>query len=240
MGISGFKKLAHWIYGNAGQPYLVPLLYAEQRTQRGPVNERGIEYGYALNELSKLGGIHRVLDVGSGGSSFPHLLSYCGYEVTAIDNMLWGWNEYWNKRQPFNRHFRVQSADITFPRYVPGNFDAITCISTLEHIRQYELAMQNMAWLLRRGGHLILTVPCTNGEYKEDVHGDRKYITQSFTLKQAGDWERYYFGRMINEKYYMGYKGRYWGEGECISPPLPAIGLDEINLGCFHYVKVGE
>ena len=158
MGMSNIKRFAHWVYCKAGEPYLMPLLYAEQRKQKGPVNERGVEYGYTLQELSKLGGIEKVLDVGSGNSSFPHLLSYCGYKVTALDNMLQSWNEYWNDRPPTNRHFRIENSSIEYPKYIPSGFDAITCISTLEHIEQYELALQNMAWLLRRGGHLILTL----------------------------------------------------------------------------------
>ena len=196
------------------------------------MNERGVEYGYALAELSKLGGIERVLDVGSGDSSWPHLLSYCGYQVTAIDK----WDDFWT-RPPTNRHFRVLNEDITDPLYVPYGLDAITCISTLEHIEQYELALQNMAWLLRMGGHLILTIPCTNKGYRKGVHGDRSYITQSFTLKQVDSWERDYFGRLMGHKYYAGFKGDYWNEGERLSPPWPAIGLDDMNLGCFHFVR---
>ena len=242
MGISGIKRFAQWAYQHAGEPYLAPLLYIEQRTQKGPVNERGVEYGYALNELSKHRDIKHVLDVGSGDSSWPHLLSYCGYKVTAIDYMRLAWgDDYWHKRAPYNRHFRIKPEDITYPRHVPHNFDAITCISTLEHIKQYELALQNMAWLLRMGGHLILTVPCTEKEYRADVyeHEIRKYICQSFTLKHVESWDRYYFGHLEERRFYAGWTGEYWNEGERISPPIAATPAD-MNLGCFHFVKVKE
>ena len=209
------------------------MLWAEQRTQKGPVNERPVEYGFALHVLSHLGGIEKILDVGSGEKAWPKLLSDCGYKVTAIDRCLVS-----------NRHFRVMRRDITHLwdiRHIPFNQDVITCISTLEHIEQYELAMRNMSYLLRTGGHLILTVPCTNGDYKSDVwRGERPYVTQSFSYYQVRDWAKYYGLRLVEEKRWIVYDGEYWGEGERHSPPLCAYELAEMNLGCFHFVKVGK
>jgi len=244
MGISNIKRFTHWVYQHAGEPYLAPLLWAEQRTQKGPVNERVVEYGFALRVLSELGGVNRILDVGSGNSPWPALLSYSGYKVTAIDHMRQAWgDDYWAKRAPFNRHFRVESKSIACPKYLPYGYDAITCISTLEHIhpRMIELAMLEMAWHLRVDGHLILTIPCTNKEYIKDVwRGSSKFFTQSFTLKQVDDWRRCYFDVIPHREYYIGYSGGAWGIGERYSPPMKTVNEDEMNLGCFHYVKVGE
>ena len=228
MGISSIKRLAHWAYRKAGVPYLAPLLWAEQRTQKGPVNERVAEYGFALRELCKPGGIERVLDVGSGDKAWPALLSDCGYKVTAID-----------KSATTNRHHLVSRMDITNPEWLAWDWDAITCISVLEHIEQFELAVQHMSWRLRDGGHLIVTFPCTDREYRRDVwYGSRPYITQSFRLGQVLDWQRYYLLRLVRAKYYIGYQGEYWGEGGRVTPPLDARSTDEMNLGLFHFLKL--
>lgn len=223
------KTALHTAYKALGAPYLAPLLWAEQRTQKGPINERGVEYAFALRELSALGGIERVLDVGSGDKAWPALLSDCGYEVTAID-----------KARVLNRHFRVERKDITDPKYLRYGFDAITCISTIEHIHPVleSLALCEMSWHLRRGGHLIITMPCTNKEYRYDVwNRTRPYITQSLTLNRVMWWERWYRLRLVNRRMYIGYSGEYWGEGKRHSPPLVAVNEDEMNLGCFHFVK---
>lgn len=229
------KRALHWLYGRANHIALKPLLYAEWKTQRGELNERTTEYGYALSRLARFGGIRRVLDIGAGDTSFPHLLSRCGYQVDAIDN----WQDFW-KHNPANRHFHVIKDDITAPKKVTAQYDAITCISTLEHIENHDAALQHITWLLRRNGHFILTVPCTNKEYRHDVHdGNRDYITKSFTAFQVDLWRSWFFGYLANEEHYIGFKGDYWNEGERISPPWHTK-TDDYNLGCYHFIRTKE
>jgi hypothetical protein len=70
-----------------GRKYVTKILersYANQKPDaRGP-NERPLEYAFALSALS-LSACQDALDVGTGKSSWPALLSTCGYHVTAID-----------------------------------------------------------------------------------------------------------------------------------------------------------
>jgi SAM-dependent methyltransferase len=230
------KRAAHWLYGRAAHIALKPLLYAEWKTQRGEQNERVTEYAYALSRLARQGGIERILDIGSGDTSFPHLLSRCGYKVDAIDN----WADFW-KYTPPNRHFHVIGDDITDPKKVTAQYDAITCISTLEHLENHDAALQHIAWLLRRGGHFILTTYVTDKQYRYDTyqHGLRDYITKSFTSFQVELWRQWYFGYLCNEEHYIGFTGDYWNEGDRISPPWHTK-TDDYNLGCFHFIRTKE
>lgn len=50
--------------------------------------------------------------------------------------------------------------------FADGTFDAITCLSVLEHIPSNRDAMAKMWALLRPGGRLILTLPCAARGYR--------------------------------------------------------------------------
>jgi SAM-dependent methyltransferase len=229
------KRVAHWLYGRGAQVVLAPLLYAEWKTQRGEQNERVTEYAFALNILAGCGGIAHVLDVGSGSTSFPHMLSSCGYKVDAIDN----WHDFW-KLRPANRHFHIIKDDIQNPHKVTAQYDAITCISTLEHIENHDAALKQMSYLLRKGGHLILTIPCTNKQIRYDVWGgERDYRTRSFTALQVELWRQWYFETLKDEAHYVAWTGDYWNEGERISPPWHTK-TDDYNLGCYHFIRTEE
>jgi len=116
-----------------------------------------------LRWLSKICPVE-VLDVGSGGSSWPHLMANCGFQVTAIDKI----KEYW-KGGFFNRHYYVINDDITRPK-ITKQFDLITCISVLEHIPNHKDAVSGMFRLLKPGGHLVLTFPYNERQYIDDIY----------------------------------------------------------------------
>ncbi len=52
----------------------------------GAINERPIELAFVFRHLRDCRP-GRILDVGTGMTSLPHLLRTCGYHVTAIDNI---------------------------------------------------------------------------------------------------------------------------------------------------------
>ena len=47
-----------------------------------------------------------------------------------------------------------------------GEFDVITSFDTLEHILHREIALKNIITHLNKGGHLIISTPCSRGETK--------------------------------------------------------------------------
>jgi SAM-dependent methyltransferase len=182
------KSLAH----RAGQRYIHEICQAEFQNQAFSVhNERSIEYRFALEGL----GTNRpktVLDVGTGTTAWPHLLRNCGYVVTAIDNV----RDYWEAGMA-NRHWTVLDVDILKPGpSFAGKFDAITCISVLEHIPDHRKAMANMVDLLEPNGLLILTTPYSSAnphpnvyKHKDALYGTTlPYICRSSSVAELNQW----------------------------------------------------
>jgi SAM-dependent methyltransferase len=54
----------------------------------------------------------------------------------------------------------------------PGTFDAITCISVLEHIPEDKEALKKIWELLKPGGKLLLTIPCSDKAFEEHLDQD--------------------------------------------------------------------
>ena len=153
------------------------------------VNERPIEYGFAFEWLNRLQP-RTVLDVGTGKSALPSLLRTCGYLVTATDNIA----NYWSAGM-HNRHYHVINDDIRDTR-LTHRFDAVTCISVLEHIREHEAAVSSMLQLLSDDGYLILTIPYQERTYVPNVYelpralygSDFPFICQSYSRVELNKW----------------------------------------------------
>ncbi len=204
------------IYNFLGRCYLWPiLLYEWRRSQRYSPNERAVEYGYALRWLSSIVP-QDVLDVGAGSSAWAHLMAGCYFHVTAIDKI----KGYW-KGGYFNRHYHVVNDDITKPK-TKRQFDAITCLSVLEHIADHMAAVRGLFKLLRPGGHLVLSFPYNEDYYVEDVYKlpdagygqDKSYICQVFSRKEIDVWLADNPGRVIDQEYYEVFTGEFWTFGD--------------------------
>jgi thioesterase domain-containing protein/SAM-dependent methyltransferase len=138
------------------------------------------EYPWAIRSADLERGM-RVLDLGSGGSAFPMLLSRYGCQVHASDPSL----NYGRGLRPLRWENQVArrlgipglwglpparmgsrsavdyAADpIQKLRYRNGYFDRIFCISVMEHIpvRDWASCMAEMSRVLIDGGRLVMTV----------------------------------------------------------------------------------
>ncbi len=184
------KSMVH----RAGRWYIRRVCTSESQHQTfSHHNERSIEYRFALQVLADKRP-RNVLDVGSGTTAWPHLLRNCGYVVTAIDNV----RDYWPKGM-VNRHWTVLDVDILNPTdRLSGEFEAITCISVIEHIEDHGRAMQNMVGVLTRGGFLILTTPYSHHHPHPNVYKDPKalygedypFICRSSSEAELNQWLR--------------------------------------------------
>jgi 2-polyprenyl-3-methyl-5-hydroxy-6-metoxy-1,4-benzoquinol methylase len=214
------RKFLIKIYKSIVFILLKPILLKEYNYQRKILNERPIEYAFALKHISEIYP-KRILDVGPGRSSLPHLLYNCGFHVTAIDEMTSSWNENFD-----NRHFLVFKDNIINPK-IKGSFDLITCISTLEHIAGHKIAMKNMFLLLKNGGYLILSFPYNEKNYVYNIYDSPEagygksnpYICQVFSRKEIESWLNSNNGNIINQEYYRVFTGEYWTYGERLSIP---------------------
>lgn len=225
------KALVH----RAGRWYLERVCQAESKSQRFfHHSERSIEYRFALENLA-LQRPTKVLDVGTGTTAWPHLLRNCGFIVTAIDNV----KDYWPAGM-VNRHWTVLNVDITNIRDFCGDFQAITCISVLEHIENHLQAMKNMARLLTSGGSLILTCPFNNYEFSPNVYArpdalygqGEPYICQSYSARQLTEWLQLGFTLTRRELWQL-FSGPVWATGQRAAWKRVDSEAELHQLGCF-------
>ncbi len=229
------KSVVH----RAGRWYIKKICLSESREQTFRVNERSIEYRFALQAL---GEIHprTVLDVGTGITAWPHLLRSCGYLVTAIDNV----GEYWPEGM-VNRHWPVLDVDIVnADGKLPGNYDAITCISVLEHIEDHVRAIRNMTALLKTGGLLILTTPFSSQNpdpnvyvRKDALYGkDQSYICRSSSDGELTAWLS--CGLILERReLWQLFTGPVWATGERCAWKRAETEDQLHQLGCFLFRK---
>src|SRR5579875_638232 len=130
------------------------------------------EFSYVLSNLPLIGS--RVLDVGSGHSLLPGILSSLGYEVIAmdLDSDAMCWQK--KQRNATGSRFEALVADTRFLPFKQGSFDMATAISSLEHIRGAgdSEACQEIAKSLRCGGYMIVTVPGSRCESTLETEDD--------------------------------------------------------------------
>lgn len=183
------------------------------------MNERPIEYGYALTQIAARGPV-TLLDVGCGKSAFPAVASACGIDVTATDPAA----GYWRGRRYENRHCAVVRDDIC-ETALSGPYDMVTCLSTLEHIEAADTAVASMLALLAPGGALVLTFPWAVAHVPDayalpdaGYTSGGRYICAAFC---AADLARWCKGGavVVDIAQWRVFTGGMWTVGERLSVP---------------------
>lgn len=210
---------------------IVRAEFAEQSFLR--FNERPVEYAFVLKALSEFYP-KSILDVGTGQSALPHLLRTCGFLVTAIDNI----EDYWPSGMR-NRHYHVLNDDITNPM-ISTTFDAVTCISVLEHINNHAAAVKNMFRLLKKDGYLLLTCPYSEKKYIENVYAlpgssygqNVPYVCQSYSRDKLSSWLSENNGELLKQEFWQFWDGEYWTVGNQIIPPRKSTAAESHQISC--------
>jgi len=210
------KSCVHWM----GRWYIQKInksLWESQNPKR--LNERPVEYGFAFTCLSQVAP-RAVLDVGTGTTALPSLLTICGYHVMAIDNI----RDYWPQGM-FNRHFYVLDDDITHTK-LHQQFDMVLCISVLEHIINYEQALEGMTSLTKPGGHLVITCPYNEHLGSANVYKQRgsygkgnPYGCKQFTRDDFQKWLGSSRCAIARQEWWQCFDSDYWSCGNQILPP---------------------
>ncbi len=229
----GLKQQIARLYSKAARLPMNPVLWYEwSRRDQRRINERPIEYPFALTCLSDLCP-SSVLDVGTGTSAWPQLLVNCGYNVTAIDEG----DSFWGHR-PSNRHHYVLRDDITNPS-IEGEFDAMTCLSVIEHIPDHEAAVRGLRSLLSSGGHAILSFPYNERRFIENVYAlqgvsygaHAPYICRVYSRREVQGWLAQGF-EIVRQEYYRIFTGDLWAFGQRLRPPVKTGVNEPHHLTC--------
>ena len=89
------------------------------------LNERIIEIPFAIDALSGMVKSGKILDLGCMESVLPLFLAGLGFQVTGFDF----------RKYPYQApNFKFVQGDILKMPFENGSFDAVTCVSTIEHI----------------------------------------------------------------------------------------------------------
>ncbi|MBN1457438.1 MAG: class I SAM-dependent methyltransferase [Sedimentisphaerales bacterium] len=204
-------------------------------------NERPVELEFVFRKLMEIYPL-KILDVGTGSISLPHLMRKCGFLVTAIDNI----HDYWPAGRS-NRHYHVINDDITNTN-LKDTFDLITCISVLEHIKKPDSAVRNMFSLLNPNGYLILTFPYNENRYVQNVYEltgssygqNVPFITQSYSRTELNKWVQENHGTIVEQEYWQFWEGDHWTVGNQIIPPRKVGAGDNHQLTCILIQRTGE
>ena len=112
------------------------------------------------------GNITNVIDVGCGTGYMACLLAQGGKEVTAVDI---------SERRLFTFHDIALRYHITqvhsdlFQLEYTNSFDMLVCQEVLEHLEDYEWAVQHMTTFIKPEGYAVFCVP-----YEEDLRAKMK------------------------------------------------------------------
>ena len=123
--------------------------------------QRELEYDFILRHLSKEA---EILEVGCGNGYSTERFRRLAKHIDSIDysqEMIERAKETYGE---INNRFFYDN--ILKPQYVTGPYDIIICVRTLINLRNLEeqqLAVENMAILVKKGGKLILVEGCKDG-----------------------------------------------------------------------------
>ncbi len=167
------EKLVDYVERLPGR-FRRPVLRSTQANRiRGPfafqpnTSTRAYEYPWAFHQVKALGP-SRILEVGGALSGLQFVLAKSGYEVHNVDPFFdYGSGQY--EVDPIAEHAALNRSfgtDVNLHRAtlpeanLTGQFSAVLCISTIEHLAEQDIAstLNAAKEILAPGGLLVLTV----------------------------------------------------------------------------------
>ncbi|MCU0495332.1 MAG: class I SAM-dependent methyltransferase [Chloroflexaceae bacterium] len=182
------------------------------RVLRETVNDfslwRLIEYPWATRVLA----LHRgdlVLDIGSGTSSYPHMLAKEGVDVIIAeldaDRVRWQLAKRQETARPGDGVFLPLVADATKLPIRSDSVQRIAAISSLEHIPDDAAAGREIGRVLAPQGLAALTIPFTSTERESFFKGIRNFkkVDRNAFVQEgkAGSFFRFYTRDDIEQVY---------------------------------------
>lgn len=197
---------------------------------------RIIEYSWATRALDLRRG-DLVLDIGSGTSSFPHMLAKEGVDVIVLEldaeRVRWQVRKRRATMRPGDGRFFPLVASATHLPFRDASIPRITAISSLEHIPDDEAVGREIGRVLAAGGIAAVTLPFTSGERTAFFEGIRKFIrVERNTFVQEGkpgSFFRFYTSEDLERIYAR--------PGGLLMSRLEGFGRSILN-GCYHETRL--
>lgn len=117
---------------------------------------REITFGKCLDAIERLWNRApgRLLDVGTGGGSFPFMASKRGWQVEGCEPNRWLCD--WALE---NYNLPIRPGTVFEQNYPPASYDVVTLWDVLEHTPDPKSEVREMHRLLREGGLLVINYP---------------------------------------------------------------------------------
>ncbi|MEI8305789.1 MAG: class I SAM-dependent methyltransferase [Chloroflexales bacterium] len=169
---------------------------------------RIIEYPWSTKAL----GLRRgdlVLDIGSGTSSYPHMLAKEGVDVVVLeldaDRVRWQLNKRRATARPGDGRFFPLVASATAMPVRSESIERLAAVSSLEHIPDDESVGREIGRVLARGGLAAITIPYTSTERTSFFQGIRTFVQvqrNAFVQEgKVGSFFRFYTDADIERVY---------------------------------------
>jgi ubiquinone/menaquinone biosynthesis C-methylase UbiE len=177
-------------YRAGGVPTSLPEIPQYLKVCRWPF--RQLEYSLALDVLLEhLRPGDRYLDAGSGVTPLGHILAAKAVQTDACDanQRLIDELRRFRPEDVFGSRVKYATQDLTRLSYADEMFDAVSCISVLEHIPAPfdQAAVREMLRVLKPGGVLVLTVDFTPPAADGRSSRLRRYIKRAAELARSGN-----------------------------------------------------
>lgn len=169
---------------------------------------RIIEYPWVTRHLHAKRG-DMIIDIGSGTSTYPHMLSKAGLDVVIVeldaDRVRWQAQKRAETAQPGDGRFFPIVADATKLPFRDGTLTRISAVSALEHIPDDKAVGIEIARVLKEDGLAVMTLPFTSTERTSFFAGIRNFAkVAKNTFDQVGkngSFFRFYTEQDIKETY---------------------------------------
>lgn len=134
---------------------------------------------WVAEQVLKIPAGAQVLDVGVGTGPYRTLFSHCEYKT----------HDFAQEPDTIGKYTSLDYvSDITSIPVSSDSFDVVLCTEVLEHVPDPQLAVNEMARILKKGGVLLLSAPLGSFLHQEPYHyygGFTPYWYQKF-LSEAG------------------------------------------------------
>ncbi len=169
---------------------------------------RLIEYPWVTRAL-KLKRGDLVIDIGSGTSSYPHMLAKEGVIVVIVElepeRVRWQQAKRRETARPGDGQLLAMVADGTKLPIRDGAAQRIAAVSSLEHVPDHEAVGREIGRALADGGIAVLTLPFTTAERQGFFEGIRRFVKvgrNAFVQEgKAGSFFRFYTEDDIDQVY---------------------------------------